>query len=202
MLRVGLTGSIGSGKSTVATMLRDLGAEVMESDDLGRTLMEPGQPVFDRIVQAFGPSVVAPDGHLDRARLAEVAFRGGRLDELNAIVHPAVVAVQSAWMKRVFERDPSAIAVIVSALLFEAQRDARARGERDTVLADLPRRIDCLVVVIAPDEVKIQRYVDRLGIPPAQRAAAEADARSRLTHQIPDAEKAARADYVLENTGR
>ncbi len=201
MLRVGLTGSIGSGKSTVATMLRDLGAEVMESDDLGRTLMEPGQPVFDRIVQAFGSSVVAPDGHLDRARLAEVAFRGGRLDELNGIVHPAVVAVQSAWMKRVFERDPSAIAVIVSALLFEAQRDARARGERDTVLADLPRRIDCLVVVIAPDEVKIQRYVDRLGIPPAQRAAAEADARSRLTHQIPDAEKAARADYVLENTG-
>lgn len=127
MLRVGITGGIGSGKSTIASMLAQLGAHVMESDDLGRTLMEPGQPVFEQIVHAFGPEVVAPDGHLDRARLAQIAFRGGRLDELNAIVHPAVVEIQNRWMSGVFERDPSAIAVIVSALIFEAERDARAR---------------------------------------------------------------------------
>ncbi len=201
MLRVGLTGGIGSGKSTIAGMLAQLGAQVMESDELGRTLMEPGQPVYAQIVEAFGPAVVAPDGRLDRARLAEFAFRGGRLDELNRIVHPAVVDAQSRWMNGVFERDPSAIAVIVSALIFEAERDARARGERDTVLSDLRRRIDCLVVVTAPDEFKVRRYVDRLGRPAAQRDAAEADARSRLAHQIPDAQKAARADYVLENVG-
>ncbi|MGB6192602.1 MAG: dephospho-CoA kinase [Terracidiphilus sp.] len=201
MLRVGLTGSIGSGKSTIAGMLGQLGAQVMESDDLGRSLMEPGQPVFDQIVQAFGPAVLAADGRLDRARLAEIAFRGGRLDELNRIVHPAVVDAQMQWMNSVFERDPSAIAVIVSALIFEAERDARSRGERDTVLSDLRRRIDCLVVVTAPDDLKVRRYVERLGLSAAQRAAAEADARSRLAHQIPDAEKAARADYVLENVG-
>jgi dephospho-CoA kinase len=201
MLRVGLTGSIGSGKSTVASMLKELGADVMESDNLGHALMEPGKPAFQQIVEVFGPEVVAGDGRLDRPRLAELAFRGGRLNELNAIVHPAVVEAQSTWMNSVFERDPSAIAIIVSALIFEAERDALARGERGTPLADLRRRIDYLVVVTAPDDVKIRRYVDRLGIPQVQRPAAEADARSRLAHQIPDAEKAARADYVLENIG-
>lgn len=201
MLRVGLTGGIGSGKSTIAGMLAELGAQVMESDDLGRSLMEPGQPVFDQIVQAFGPAVVAPNGRLDRARLAEIAFRGGRLDELNRIVHPAVVDAQSRWMNGVFERDPSAIAIVVSALIFEAERDARARGEHGTPLADLRKRVDCLVLITAPDDLKLRRYVDRLNLPAAQRAAAEADARSRLAHQIPDAEKAARADYVLENVG-
>lgn len=76
-----------------------------------------------------------------------------------------------------------------------------ARGERDTPLSDLRRRIDYLVVVTAPDELKIRRYVDRLGLPASKIATAEADARSRLSHQIPDSEKTARADYVLENVG-
>lgn len=201
MLRVGLTGGLGSGKSTVASMLGQLGAHVMESDDLGRTFMEPGQPVFAEIVRAFGSAVVGPDGRLDRSRLADLAFRGGRLNELEGIVHPAVAEAQRQWMNGIFERDPSAIAVIVSAIIFEAERDARARGERDTLLADLRRRIGYLVVVTAPDDIKVRRYVDRLGLPPSQRAAAEADARSRLAHQIPDAEKAVRADYVLENAG-
>ena len=79
MLRVGLTGGLGSGKSTVAAMLRELGAHVIEADELGRALMEPGQPVFAEIVEHFGPEVVGPDGRLNRARLAELAFRGGRL---------------------------------------------------------------------------------------------------------------------------
>jgi dephospho-CoA kinase len=201
MLRVGLTGGLGSGKSTVASMLRDLGAEIMESDDLGRRLMEPGQPVFTEIVRAFGPDVVASDGRLDRARLAELAFRGGRLHDLNGIVHPAAIEAQRLWLNEVFARNPAAIAVIVSALIFEVERDARQRGEHDNILADWRRRIDLVVVVVAPDEMKIRRFVDRLGLPHSARAAAEADARSRLAHQIPDAEKATRADYVLENTG-
>src|SRR4051794_20423802 len=136
MLRVGLTGSLGSGKSTVATMLRELGAEVIEADELGRTLMEPGQVVHEQIVRTFGPEVVGPDGRLDRARLAKLAFEEGRLDELNAIVHPAVIAAQQEWMEQVFARDPAAVAVVESALIFEVERDARARGERDGILAN------------------------------------------------------------------
>src|ERR1039457_6680042 len=207
MLRVGLTGGLGSGKSTVAAYLRELGAEVIEADALGRQMMEPGQAVYATIVRAFGPEVVLPDGHLDRGKLAEMVFNGGRLQELNGIVHPAVIAAQQRWMDQVFARDPAAVAVVESALIFEVERDARARGEKDSILADWRRRITRLVVVIAPDEVKIARYVDRIlqsgeshGTG-ASRAAAEADARRRLEHQIPDAEKVARADYVLENTG-
>jgi dephospho-CoA kinase len=201
MLRVGLTGGLGSGKSTVGTYLRELGAQVIEADELGRALMEPGQAVFAEIVRVFGPEVVATDGRLDRARLAEFAFRGGRLQELNAIVHPAVIEQQRQWMNEVFARDPDAIAVVISALIFEVERDACSRGETDGVLADWRRRIDRVVLVTAPDELKIRRYVDRLGLPDDQRVAAEADARSRLAYQISDAIKATRADYLLENNG-
>lgn len=201
MLRVGLTGGLGSGKSTVAAMLRTRGAEVIEADELGRALMEPGQAVYAEIVRVFGPEVVGIDGRLNRARLAELAFGGGRVKELNAIVHPATIEAQRAWMHEIFRRNPAAVAVVVSALIFEVERDALARGESEGVLADWRRRIDRVVVVAAPQELKIARYVDRLGVSGAERASAEADARSRLAHQIPDELKAARADYVLENTG-
>jgi dephospho-CoA kinase len=201
MLRVGLTGGLGSGKTTVAGYLRALGAEVIEADALGRALMEPGHHIYDEIVHVFGPKVVAADGRLNRARLAELAFQGGRLNELNAIVHPEVIAAQRQWMDEVFARDPSAVAVVESALIFEVERDARARGEKESVLADWRRRIDRVVVVTAPDELKIARYAARVGPSGAARQAAEADARIRLAHQIPDAEKTLRADYVLDNTG-
>jgi dephospho-CoA kinase len=201
MLRVGLTGGLNSGKSTVARTLRSLGAEVIEADSLGRALMEPGQPVYTEIIRTFGAEVVAADGKLNRPRLAELAFKEGRLQELNAIVHPAVIEAQRRWMEEVRARNPAAIAVVESALIFEVERDARARGEQEGVLADWRRRFDCIVVVTAPDEVKIARYVAhavRDGIDPT---AAEADGRARLALQIPDAEKAARADFRVENTG-
>lgn len=201
MLRVGLTGGLGSGKSTVGKLLRELGAEVIEADEMGRALMEPDHEVFAQIVATFGPKVVGPDGRLNRAQLADLAFRGGRLQDLNAIVHPAVIEQQRQWMNGAFARNPAAVAVVVTALIFEVERDARARGENDNVLADWRRRIDRVVVVTAPDELKIVRYVGRLGFSDDKRSAAEADARSRLAHQIPDATKAARADYVLENHG-
>jgi dephospho-CoA kinase len=201
MLRVGLTGGLGSGKSTVAGFLRELGAEVVEADALGRTLMEPGERVYEEIVRHFGREVVGADERLDRARLAELAFKGGRLNELNAIVHPAVIEAQRRLMDEVFRRNPAAVAVLESALIFEVVRDAKARGETESVLADWRRRIDRVVVVTAPDELKIARYVARINPPGAGREAAEADARVRLAHQIPDAEKAAGADYVLENSG-
>src|SRR5271157_3309875 len=162
MLRVGLTGGLGSGKSTVAARLRALGAEVIEADELGRAMMEPGQPVYSSIVEHFGAEVVSSNGRLDRSRLAEVAFKRGRVNELNAIVHPAVIVAQQRWMEQVFARDPAAVAVVESALIFEVERDARARGESETVLANWRRRFDRIVVVTAPDELKIARYAARI----------------------------------------
>ena len=200
MLRVGLTGGLGSGKSTVAQMLRELGARVIESDEMGRALMEPGRSAYDEIIRVFGPEVVAPDGRLNRARLAELAFKGGRVKELNAIVHPAVIEAQRKWMDEVFAGDPAAVAVVVSALIFEVERDARAGGQAGEVYADLRKRIDRIVLVTAPDKEKIARFVARMCPNGEGRENFEADARSCLAHQIPDSEKAPRADYVLENT--
>jgi dephospho-CoA kinase len=201
MLRVGLTGGLGSGKSTVAAQLRELGAHVIEADELGRELMEPGQDVYNEIVRAFGAEVVGPDARLLRPRLAQLAFNEGRLDKLNAIIHPAVIAAQQRWMEKVFSGDPKAVAVVESALIFEVERDSKARGEKEGVLADWRSRFDYVMLLTAPDEVKITRYVDRTCSDPACREAAIADARTRLARQMPDAEKAVRADFVLENTG-
>ena len=201
MLRVGLTGGLGSGKSTVAGYLRGLGVRVIEADDLGRALMEPGQAVYDSIVATFGKDVVDAAGWLNRARLAEMAFTGGRLNELNAIVHPAVIEEQRRWMEGVFGVDPAGLAVVESALIFEVERDARLRGEQETVLADWRKRFDRVVVVTAPDELKVARYAARVARNGTPREKAAADARIRLQYQIPDEEKKARADYVLENAG-
>jgi dephospho-CoA kinase len=201
VLRVGLTGGLGSGKSTVAAMLRELGAQVIEADALGRELMEPGQAVYTEIVRHFGPQAVSPDGRLNRGRLAELAFREGRLQELNSIVHPPVIEAQARWMKDVFARDPAAVAVIESALIFEVVRDALARSGKDNPLADWRRRIDRVIVVTAPDELKVARYAARVAPGEADRGVIEADARNRLSHQVPDAEKIAQADYVLDNSG-
>lgn len=205
MLRVGLTGGLGSGKSTVAALLRECGAQVIEADELGRALMEPGQPVYKAIVARFGDTVVNADGRLNRARLAALAFGQNRLDELNAIVHPPVIEAQQQWMDELFARDPAAVAVVESALIFEVVRDARARGDEQSVLANWRRRIDRVLVVTAPDDVKIARYVARVfaneTASDRDRKAVEADARARLARQVRDAEKAAQADYVIDNSG-
>jgi dephospho-CoA kinase len=200
MLRVGLTGGLGTGKSTVARYLGELGAEVIEADELGRALMEPGQHVYDEIVGEFGLEVVCPDGRLDRAKLADLAFRGGRLDDLNAIVHPAVIAAQGDWMREILSRNHQAIAVVESALIFEVERDARQRGESEGLLSFWRRRFDCVIVVTAPEEEKIARYVARIS-PSGWDETVAADARARLARQISDEQKAARADFVIENNG-
>src|ERR1700722_6198979 len=111
-------------------MLRGLGAQVIEADALGREVMEAGHEVYNQIVERFGHEVVNPDGQLNRARLADLAFPHGRLQELNAIVTPPAIEAQRRWMEEVFARDPAAVAVLESALIFEVARDALGRGDR------------------------------------------------------------------------
>ncbi|AXC12838.1 Dephospho-CoA kinase [Acidisarcina polymorpha] len=190
-LRVGLTGGLGSGKSTVGRMFADLGVAVIDADEVGRRLMQPGQPVYDAIVQQFGSGVVREDGSLDRRALAQLAFQRGRVEELNHIVHPAVVAAQEQWMGDLFAADPRQIAMIESALIFEAGRSGFVAGWRD--------RFDRIILVTAPEEVKVRRYVERShdGDPEALAA----DARKRLAAQIPDADKIAHCDWVIDNSG-
>jgi dephospho-CoA kinase len=197
MLRAGLTGGLGSGKTTVAQIFAELGAAVISADQVGRQLMQPGQPVHAAIVQAFGQGVVRGDGSLDRKALAELAFQHDQADALNHIVHPAVVAAEEAWMRGVFAADPARVAIVESALIFEVERWGTAPG--------WVQRFDKLILVVAPDEQKVGRFVSRLTAEDAantrRREALTRDARARLAAQIPDAEKVARCEYVIDNTG-
>jgi len=197
MLRVGLTGGLGSGKSTVAQMFAAHGVHVISADDVGRRLMQPGEAVYRQIVKHFGPEVVRSDGTLNRPLLADLAFRQGKLEELNRIVHPAVIAAQETWADELFLREPDAIAMIESALIFEAGASGSVPGWRD--------RFDTVILVTAPDELKIQRFLDRASaraeMGAGQLKRLEEDARSRLAAQIPDREKIPLSDCVIDNGG-
>ncbi|GGH02811.1 dephospho-CoA kinase [Silvibacterium dinghuense] len=193
MLRVGLTGGLGSGKTTVSQILRELGAQVLEADLVGRQMMEPGHAVYDAVVRQFGPEVVRGDGTLDRKRLAELAFAGNRLAELTKIVHPPVIAAEERWCRRVAEQDPSAVAVVESALIFESVKQGTVPGWR--------QRFDRVILVTAPETLRIQRYVERIQLQGTRLSLAEleADARGRIAAQMPDSEKIPLADYVIHN---
>ena len=186
MLRVGLTGGLGSGKSTVAAILAGLGAHVFSADEIGRSLMQPGEPVFAAIVRQFGAGVVRADGTLDRPELARLAFAEGRVEELNAIVHPATIARQDELARGVFAADPNATMVVESALIFETLHGG-----------DWRQRFDRLILVTAPETLKIARFVARSGS--ADREALEAEAQRRLARMIPDEEKAPECDFVVAN---
>jgi dephospho-CoA kinase len=196
MLRVGLTGGLGSGKSTVAALFRRLGAPVMGADAVGREMMKPGHTVYNEIVRTFGPGVVQQDGTLDRRRLAELSFSDGRLEELNAIVHPAVIAEQQRWMDQLAHEQPNSVAIYETALLFEASRASRTSAWRD--------RFDHLILVTAPEPVRIARYVARMAGPdatPETRTALAEEARRRIAAQLPDSEKIPLSDTILHNDG-
>jgi len=187
-LRVGLTGGLGSGKSTVLRMLVELGAHGISADELGRELMQPGTQVFRGIAEHFGPNVVTPDGTLNRAELARLAFAEGRVEELNAIIHPATIARQGEIAAEIFAKDLNAIVVVESALIFETKF---GDGWRE--------RFDKLILVTAPEALKLERFVARSGA--GEQAALEAEARRRLAQMIPDEVKAPQCDFILRNDG-
>lgn len=188
MLRVGLTGGLGSGKSTVASMLKDLGAYVLSADEIGRKLMDPGQACYDAIVEHFGVSVVNQDGTLNRPALAKIAFADGRVEELNAIIHPATIALQEQIAAEIFRRDPDAVVVVESALIFES---THGKGWRE--------RFDKLILVTAPDDTKIARFIARSG--GADPVALATEAKRRLAAQIADEVKMPQCDFVIANDG-
>ena len=200
MLRVGLTGGLGSGKSTAAQRFAALGARVFSADAIGRQLMQPGEAVYAAIVAHFGLGVVkadgSPRGTLDRSALARIACTDGRLEELNAIVHPAVIARQADLMDEIAARDANAVAIVESALIFETKYGGEV-GCR--------RRFDRLIFVKASEELKIARFVARAAgsktLSDEERRAFEAEARRRIARQIDDESKAAKCDYVLTNDG-
>jgi dephospho-CoA kinase len=221
MLRVGLTGGLGSGKSTAARLFAALGAHVLNADAIGRELMETGKHVYAAIVAHFGKGVVLADGSLDRRALARIAFTDGRVEELNAIVHPAVIARQAELSEEIFARDDRAVVIVESALIFETNYGETNYGETNYGEANYgepntgrvdrfggPRwqnRFDRIILVTAPEEAKIARFVARSGageeMTPTRRTELEAEAQRRLAQQIPDEQKSAFCDYVLSNGG-
>lgn len=207
MLRVGLTGGLGSGKSTAARLFAQHGAHIIEADAIGRTMMQTGHAVYEAIVEHFGKEVLLPDGQLDRAALARISFAEGRVEELNAIVHPAVIAQQAKLAAEIFARDQNAVVIVESALIFETKySDAETKysgGAEAKSDAPWRARFDCLILVTAPEEAKVERYVQRIAagapLPAEQRTKLAAEARRRLAQQIPDERKAPLCDFVLHN---
>jgi len=183
VLRVGLTGGIACGKSAVAKMFADLGVHVIQSDTTAHELYRPGEPVYEEVVQRFGRDIVQPDGTIDRAKLAAIVFGQGRIEELNKIVHPAVIERQRKWILEVAAQEPDAIVMVEAALIFEAKTNGR---------------FEKMIVVTCKPEQKIQRFAQRAGI---TEAAAKAEVERRTKAQMPDEEKIKRADYVIDNSG-
>jgi dephospho-CoA kinase len=143
MLRIGLTGGIGCGKSTVAAMMRELGCHVVSADQIAHALMLPGHPASDEIRRQFGAQVFTPDGNIDRARLAAIVFADPqRLASLNAIVHPGVLSELDQIFDRLSRTDPDGIAVVEAALLIES---------------GYHQRLDRLVLVSCTREQQLER---------------------------------------------
>ncbi|HEY2039667.1 MAG TPA: dephospho-CoA kinase [Edaphobacter sp.] len=200
MLRVGLTGGLGSGKSTAARLFAQRGAHILEADAIGRAMMQPGHAVYDAIVEHFGKGILLPDGQLDRAALARISFAEGRVEELNAIVHPAVIAQQAKLAEEIFAHDQNSVVIVESALIFETRYSG---GTETTSSTPWRARFDCLILVTAPEEAKVERYIQRIaaGAPLSaeQHAKLAEEARRRLAQQIPDEQKAPLCDFILHN---
>jgi len=175
-LTVGLTGNIATGKSTVARMLADLGAEAIDADQVTREVMRAGTPVHAAIVGTFGPEALAPDGEIDRQRLGEIVFADpAALARLEAIVHPATIEVVA---RRVAASD-ARVVVIEAIKLIEA-------GMADSY--------DSLWVTACRSEQQVERIV-------AARGMTRAEAEQRVRAQPPQEKKIARADVVIDTSG-
>jgi dephospho-CoA kinase len=176
MLRVGLTGGIASGKSTVAAMMRDLGCTVLDADALAHRLMEPGQPAYDEVVREFGSAILRPDGNIDRSALASIVFNdSSRLERLNRIVHPRVIEAQDRQLTEMEFGIPRGIVIVEAALLIEA---------------GYHKNLDRLVVAWCRPEQQVERL--------RARGLGEEESRRRIAAQLPVEEKLRMADHAID----
>jgi dephospho-CoA kinase len=184
LLKLGLTGGIATGKSSVGEMFVKLGAHLIQADEVAHQLMQPGKPVYKQVVDRFGRDILNDDATINRARLAEKAFGAApRVKELNEIVHPAVIQQENKWMEEIRARDPNAIAIVEAALILESGSASR---------------FDRLIVVTCRPEQRVLRYARRLGIP---EDSARAEVARRSAAQISEEEKIKAADFVIDNSG-
>ena len=204
MLRVGLTGGIGSGKSTVAGMLEGRGALVVDADEIAREVVAPGAPAYEAVVARFGPAILAHDGRIDRPALARVAFADPEaLADLNAITHPVIGAV---LFERMSSLDGDGIGGGAGhsggAVHGGVAGRSGGAGHGGVAVAVIPLLgpghvevlgLRAVVVVDCPTEVAIRRLVEGRGM-------AQADARARVAAQPSREERLALADYVVENS--
>jgi dephospho-CoA kinase len=169
---------------------------MLYADEIGRGLMQPGEAVYQQIVERFGQQVMADGGQLDRASLARMAFGNGRIEELNAIVHPATIARQAELTAEIAARDPNAVIMVESALVFETKYGGEEGWHK---------RFDRIILVCASEKTKVARFVARVSsgraLDATERQDLEADARRRMSVQLDDEWKAQRSDYVLTNDG-
>ncbi|MSV52705.1 MAG: dephospho-CoA kinase [Actinobacteria bacterium] len=174
---MGLTGGIGSGKSTVASLLLEHGAIVIDADAIARELVEPGQPALAALVAEFGPGILTPVGTLSRGELAKLAFSDPEATKrLNSIMHPLIGAESARLIQAAPE---SAVVVYDMPLLVET-------NQRDLV--------DLVVVVDVPEQVQIERAVSLRGLE-------QEDVERRMRAQVSRDERLAIADYVIDNSG-
>ncbi len=179
MLRVGLTGGIGCGKSTVAAMLRERGFQVLDADALAHRLTEPGQPAYEEIVREFGKGICDADRKINRAKLAAIVFADpAKLARLNQIVHPRVIEAQERQFAEWQRANPRGVAIVEAALLIEAGAH---------------KRLDQLVVVWCRPEQQVERLVAR--------GMKKEDALQRMAAQLPLAEKRELATIQLDCSG-
>jgi dephospho-CoA kinase len=180
MLRLGLTGSIASGKTTVARMFVELGCHLIDADAIVHSLFQPGDPVHRAVIQAFGKQIVSADGSIDRRVLGEIVFRDAALRErLNSLVHPAVIQRQKLWLDQLEARDPNAIGIVEAALMIEV---------------GTYKNYDKVVVVVCSPEIQRRRLRERSGL-------SERQIEARIAAQMPMEEKIKFADYVIDNSG-
>jgi dephospho-CoA kinase len=180
MQRIGLTGGIAAGKSVVAHRFTELGAVVIDADELARLVVQPGTSGYDDVVGAFGPGVVGPGGELDRAALGALVFADvAARRRLEAIVHPQVRRLAAEREAAAAAADPAAVVVHDIPLLVET-------GQADS--------FGVVVVVAAPAALRVDRLVRLRGMP-------QPDAQARVAAQASDDEREAAADVVLDGTG-
>ncbi len=179
MILVGLTGGVATGKSTVARLLQDCGAVVIDADVLARHVVEPGTPAWRAIVNTFGKQVLHPDKTLDRHALGAIVFRNrAKLRRLNAIIHPRVAREQARLTREIARKNEHAVVIYDVPLLFEAGVDKRMKQ---------------IIVVTADQKTQITRLQQRNHLP-------RAEALRRIRSQMPLSKKAQFADYVIDGT--